>query len=293
MEPVAAWGTRPGYPLVDFDLHYQQQSVGLLQVAPRAAGERFSPGERRLLNDLAEQVGVAIAAVQQTRQAQHLALDLQHARERLVAAREEERRRLRRDLHDGLGPQLATLAMQIDAARNLLRSDPATADQLLLNYKRQTQDALADIRRLVYDLRPPALDQLGLVSALRDHAASHAAANLQVTIDAPEPLPPLPAAVEVAAYRIALEALTNVTRHAQAQRCWIRLRVNGGLHLEIEDDGRGIAPGVRHGVGLTSMLERAAELGGTCTVAAGSSGGALVRAWLPMVTVQTGAAATL
>ena len=173
--------------------------------------------------------------------------------------------------------------MQMDAARNLLHSDPDAADQLLQNCKRQIQDALADIRRLVYDLRPPALDQLGLVSALRDHAASQGAANLEVSIEAPEPLPPLPAAVEVAAYRIALEALTNVMHHAQAQHCWIRLRVDDGLHLEIEDDGCGIAPGVRHGVGITAMLERAAELGGICTVESGSGGGTLVRAWLPVV----------
>ena len=212
-----------------------------------------------------------------------LTADLQRSRARLVTAREEERRRLRRDLHDGLGPQLATLAMQIDAARNLLHDDPARADQLLQDSKRQAQEALADIRRTVYDLRPPALDQLGLVSALRDHAAGQGAANLQVVIDAPEPLPPLPAAVEVAAYRIALEALINAMRHAQAQRCWIRLRVNNGLRLEIEDDGRGLPPDVRRGVGLTSMLERAAELGGTCTIQPCRDGGTLVQAWLPVV----------
>ena len=109
LEPVAMWGTWPAYSLVDFPLLYQQQSVELLQVARRAAGERFSPGDWRLLNDLAGQVGVAMAAVQQTWQAQRLASDLQHTRERLVSAREEERRRLRRDLHDGLGPTLASL----------------------------------------------------------------------------------------------------------------------------------------------------------------------------------------
>lgn len=155
------------------------------------------------------------------------------------------------------------------------------------------QEALADIRRLVYDLRPPALDQLGLVSALRDYAARQGAAGLQVSIDALEPLPPLPAAVEVAAYRITLEALSNVVRHAQAQHCRIQLRVNGGLHLEIADDGRGLAPEQRHGVGITAMRERAKELGGHCTVSAGSSGGTLVRAWLPVVAVQMDAAEML
>ena len=272
---LAAHGQRPAQVEV-WPLLYQGETLGRLDAAPRAVGERLTTGDRRLLNDIAHQAGPAVHAML-------LTADLQRSRVRLVTAREEERRRLRRDLHDGLGPQLATLAMQIDAARNLLHSDPDAADQLLQGCKRQTQEALADIRRLVYELRPPALDQLGLVSALRDHAASQGAASLQVSVEAPEPFPPLPAAVEVAAYRIALEALTNVMHHAQAQRCWLRLRVEDGLQLEIEDDGRGIAPGVRHGVGLTSMLERAAELGGTCTVKAGNGGGTLVRAWLPVM----------
>lgn len=267
---------KPPAQVESFPLLYQGEPLGRLDAAPRAAGEQLTAGDRHLLADIAHQAGPAVHALL-------LTADLQRSRTRLVTAREEERRRLRRDLHDGLGPQLATLAMQIDAARNLLPSDPGQADHLLQDGKRQMQDALAGIRRLVYDLRPPALDQLGLVSALRDYAAGHAAGSLQVVIDALEPLPPLPAAVEVAAYRIALEALTNVVRHAQAQHCWLHLRVDGGLQLEVEDDGRGLAPDVRHGVGITAMVERAAELGGTCTVGAGSNGGTLVRAWLPVV----------
>jgi len=274
---------KPPAQVESFPLLYQGEPLGRLDAAPRAAGEQLTAGDRRLLADIAHQAGPAIHALL-------LTADLQRSRTRLVTAREEERRRLRRDLHDGLGPQLASLAMQIDAARNLLPSDLGQADRLLQDGKRQMQEALAGIRRLVYDLRPPALDQLGLVSALRDYAAGHAAGSLQVVIDALEPLPPLPAAVEVAAYRIALEALTNVVRHAQAQHCWLHLRVDGGLQLEVEDDGRGLAPDVRHGVGITAMVERAAELGGTCTVGGGSNGGTLVRAWLPVVAGQTGEA---
>ena len=159
---------------------------------------------------------------------------------------------------------------------------------MLQGYKRQTQEALADIRRLAYDLRPPALDQLGLVSALRDHIVSQVngsqvnGSGIQVSIDAPASLPPLSAAVEVAAYRIALEALTNVVHHAQAQHCWISLRLDDALHLEVTDDGCGIAPAVRHGVGLTSMCERAAELGGVCTIGPGEQGGTLVSVVLPI-----------
>ncbi len=259
---------------------YQGETLGRLDAAARAPGESLTHGDRRLLSDIAHQAGPAVHAML-------LTADLQRSRERLVTAREEERRRLRRDLHDGLGPQLATLSLQVDATRNLLRSDPDAADRLLQATKRQMQDALIDIRRLVYDLRPPALDQLGLVSALREHVASQVSrvsgGGLLVTIDAPETLPPLSAAVEVAVYRIALEALTNVTHHARAQHCWLRLRVNDALHLEIEDDGCGIDPAARHGVGLASMRERAAELGGVCTVEPRREGGTLVHARLPMV----------
>jgi signal transduction histidine kinase len=283
LEPVAAWGERPMYPLVDFDLHYQRQSVGLLQVAPRAAGERFSPGEQRLLNDLAEQVGVAVAAVQQTRQAQHLAADLQHARERLVAAREEERRRLRRDLHDGLGPALASLTLKTDAARDELAYDVPAAAAMLADLKGDIQAAVADIRRLVYDLRPPALDDLGLATALRMQASHYDSPALAVTVDAPDSLPPLPAAVEVALYRIAGEALTNVVRHAGAQACLVRLTVQAGrVELEIVDDGRGLPNAVASGVGLLSMRERAAELGGECTITSTPGKDTRMHVWLPL-----------
>jgi signal transduction histidine kinase len=213
-----------------------------------------------------------------------LTADLRRSRERLVAAREEERRRLRRDLHDGLGPQLASLTLKLDAARNLLAHDPAAADALLVELKDQTQTAIADIRRLVYDLRPPALDQLGLVPALREHALTRKALNgLQIAVEASEPWPALPAAVEVAAYRIVLEALTNVERHARARRCVVRLTLDDALQLEIADDGVGLSPGYQAGVGLTSMRERAAELGGSCTIESASDGGTRVLARLPLV----------
>src|SRR5262249_10150122 len=157
--------------------------------------------------EIAVQAGVAAHAVR-------LTADLQRSRERLITAREEERRRLRRDLHDGLGPQLASLTLTLAAARELLRHDVDAADMLLQELARHTQAAIADIRRVVYALRPPALDDLGLVLALREQAAQYSH-GLQIAIDAPEHLSPLPAAVEVAAYRIVQEALTNVVRHAQ------------------------------------------------------------------------------
>jgi len=264
-------------------LVYQHETVGQLILAPRAPGDTFGPADRRLLDVLARQAGVAAHAVR-------LTADLQRARERLVSAREEERRRLRRDLHDGLGPQLSSQTLTIDAVRTLMRRDPDAAEALLLDLKAQAQDAIADIRRLVYALRPPALDDLGLLGALRESAAQYGQNGLRVSVEAPESLPPLPAAVEVAVYRIAQEALTNVVRHAEARECIVSLAVDdaaSALRLEVRDDGRGLPePRVddhgHTGVGLSSMRERATELGGSLVVDRPSEGGTSVRARLPL-----------
>jgi signal transduction histidine kinase len=235
-----------------------------------------------------------------------LTTDLQRSRERLVATREEERRRLRRDLHDGLGPTLASLALRLDAARKLVRRKPEDAEALLSRLKDQTQDTVGDVRRLVYGLRPPALDDLGLLAAVRQQAEGHGfvvhgfvvhgfpgdeatgavdGRGLAFSLEAPEDLLPLPAAVEVAAYRIVQEALTNVARHARARTCRVRFSVDpagGVLELEVTDDGVGMAEGRRAGVGLSSMRERAEELGGTLAVEPGPEGGTRVLARLPM-----------
>jgi signal transduction histidine kinase len=216
-----------------------------------------------------------------------MAAELQGARERLVSAREEERRRVRRDLHDGLGPSLAALVMQLDLVGDLVDDDPGAAREAIAGLKAQTREAIADIRRLVYELRPPSLDQLGLVGALRDHASrltggGTAGPGVAVELRVPGELPPLPAAVEVAAYRIAQEAMTNVVRHAAARACTVELSLNGGLELVVRDDGCGIAAAPGAGVGLASMRERAAELGGSCSIGPADGGGTCVRACLPL-----------
>jgi len=153
-------------------------------------------------------------------------------------------------------------------------TDPAAADTLLAELEHDIESALSDVRRLVYDLRPPALDELGLVEAVREAAAQYGVNGVSISIRAPERLPLLPAAVEVAAYRIVQEALTNVVRHAGADYCLVRLSLNEVLELEITDDGVGLPADRRAGVGLSSMLERAAELGGTCVIEPAPSGGA-------------------
>ena len=273
---VSAYG-RPVDDPVRLPLVYQREAVGELLLAPRSPGEAFGASDRRLLDDLARQAGVAVHALR-------LTADLRRSRERLVTAREEERRRLRRDLHDGLGPMLGSLTLKLDVAGDLLERDPAAARALLLGLKAQAQCGIGDIRRLVYALRPPALDDLGLAAALREEAAQYDHHGLRVAVEAPERLPPLPAAVEVAAFRIAQEALTNVARHAGARTCSVRLSLDeaaGEVCLEIGDDGRGLAPKRGRGVGLASMRERAEELGGTCVVEPLPAGGTRVRASLP------------
>jgi signal transduction histidine kinase len=232
------------------------------------------------LDPLAERVAVEVVAhIAIVADACRSDIELQQARSRLVQGREEERRRLRHDLHDGLGPILTGAAFSADAASNLVRSDPSGASELIAAARRDVTMALDEIRRIVDDLRPPALDELGLVGAIRQHAQR--LPQLDVTVSSGAHDSRLPAAVEVAAYRIATEALTNVARHSDAVRVSVDVTLNGRLAVTIADDGRGSAPW-SPGVGLTSMRDRATELGGELVAGPGSDGGGLVVASLPV-----------
>jgi signal transduction histidine kinase len=186
-------------------------------------------------------------------------------------------------LHDGLGPTLASQSYKLDAVLDLMDSDPATAHKLVSDLKSQAQTTLADIRRLIYELRPPALDELGLAAALQAQFTD-SANGLRISVESPpDGLPPLSAAVEVAAYRIAMEAVNNATRHAKARHCVIRFGAKADeLTVEITDDGTGLQGGMRAGVGLTSMRERAAELGGQCVIDSSPKRGTRVCAILPL-----------
>ncbi|MFG1864596.1 sensor histidine kinase [Microbispora bryophytorum] len=250
-------------------LPFAGETIGHLVLQTRSTGD-FSADERRLLSDLTKQVAVAARAVVLTHA-------LQSSRQRLVTTREEERRRLRRDLHDGLGPTLAGIALGIDTVRRATPPDGSVAE-LLGRLREATESAVDDIRRLVYDLRPPILDELGLAGAVREQAVRLSVAS----IDIPETLPSLPAAVEVAAYRIAVEALTNAARHAPGAPVSVQLAVNSRLELSIADGGAGLPDGYRAGVGLNSMRERAAELGGLCVVSRREPCGTIVRAEFPL-----------
>jgi signal transduction histidine kinase len=271
-------GSLSGGPSEEFPLVFAGESIGAVII--EAVGGELTPAERRLLVDLLGQIAAAAHAVA-------LTTDLSQSRERLVGAAEEERRRLRRDLHDGLGPALAGVVLGLQRARRRLESDPADATAQLDVLTGQTQAAVAEVRRLVYGLRPPALDELGLVGALIEQASSLGAISVEGAVSVE-----LSAAVEVAAYRIAVEAMTNAIRHAQAARTVVRVSLidAGGstvgdrnvLQLEIVDDGRGLAEGYRAGVGVTSMRERAAELGGSCRLENREPGGTCVLALLPL-----------
>lgn len=249
---------------------------GALHVGLRSGDLGLSPGDRNVLRLVAPLLAQSVRA-------RALAAAVQASREGVVSAVEEERRRLRRDLHDGLGPRLSGIAFTSDAARNLLGSDPEAADALLRSLRAETVAAIGEIRELVYGMRPPALDELGLVRAVAQQTAAVSTPDgrrLQVHLESGD-LPPLPAAVEVAAYRIAVEGVSNAARHSGADLARVRLDVaDGALLVEVVDGGAGTGAW-RPGVGLSSMRERAAEVGGTLEYGA-VPGGGRVRAVLPL-----------
>lgn len=304
-----------------FPLVHRGEAVGELLVAARSAGEAFTSSDRRFLDVLARHAGAVVQSAQATLDLQRSNEELRDSRERLVLAREEERRRLRRNLHDDLAPRLAALAFTASAGETLLESDPAKTKAILAELQTVIRMTVTDIRRLVHDLRPPALDELGLVGAIRErmndlnrplrpNPASGGGGSLVFRLEAPETLPPLPAAVEVAAFRIVTEAIVNVVRHARATECRVRILVSAsgdGLELEVIDDGKGVGSGVvggaaiseasagatdegavrepiggPGGIGLQSMRERAEELGGTCRLERRMPAGSRLWAYLPV-----------
>lgn len=275
--PIDVAGSRD---LERFPIVYQGLTVGGLVVCPRAVDEPFTAADRALVADLARQAGPAVEAVR-------LTTDLRRSREELVTAREEERRRLRRDLHDELGPAMAGSLMKLRAARSLMAVEPSRAAGLLDDIEGDVGGMVDEIRRIARNLRPPSLDELGLLGVLRMRVAAFDEgpqdSGLKVSLDAPDELPPLPAAVEVAGLRIALEGLTNAARHSGASHAQISVSMDGdALVVAVTDDGTGVPADVAPGVGLTSMHERADELGGSMRVLSPEGRGTTVIARLPV-----------
>ena len=258
---VASSGTRTTHTRsLDLD------GTGELVVGLRPGDLTFSRGDEQVL-------GLTVPLLTQTMRSRALAEQLIESRGQTIAAVEEERRRLRRELHDGLGPRLSGVAFTSDAARNLIRTDPGAAEEMVGQLRADTVVAIEEIRRMVYAMRPPALDELGLVPALQQQALglrNRDGHPVAVDVSAPAEFPDLPAAVEVAAYRIVTEALANVARHSASHSASVRLQpAADGLHLEVTDHGaaRRLASRCRHRLDARAC-DRARRLarGGTGSV---------------------------
>lgn len=274
---VVAEAGEPGGTDHSLPLRQGGDTVGVLRVGLRKGEATLSQDDRRVIALVAVPLSVAVRATM-------LAEDLSAAREQVVLAREEERRRLRRDLHDGLGPRLAGLGLKAHAARQSIGSDPTSTERLLHELQRETSQAVDDVRRVVAGLRPPALDVLGLAGAIEEQSRALSrhpdGSAVSVRVEAHD-IPPLNAATEAAAYRIAVEALANVSRHSDATAAVVDLAVEDDrLLLQVTDDGSSTEPWSA-GTGLSSMRERVAELGGTCQTGP-LDGGGLVDVSFPL-----------
>ncbi|TLS52376.1 sensor histidine kinase [Paenibacillus antri] len=271
------------------------EELGGLYVMPRAPGEPLSSADGKLLQLFAREAARIVYDLKQSLDIGRLMQELQASRQKLVYAREEERRTIRNNLHDDLAPRLASLALLASAASDLMDRDPSRARKIVSELETDIREAAGDIRAFVNDLRPPALDQYGLLEAVRQQAERWTqleGANARIVVTSDGKLPPLPAAVEAAAYRIVSEALANVVKHSSATECRVSFEPKEGeLHIEIRDDGIGISEDRKPrrgdgsgGVGLTSLRERAEELGGTLRIESprDGSGGTRIAARLPM-----------
>ena len=264
---------QPSESATAFPVRHAGTPLGELRAARR--GQPLDQRDHRLLRAAAAQIGLVLHAAA-------LARDLRGARESLLLSVEDERRRLRRDIHDGVGPTLAGIALGVESAGRAVRHDPDRATALLAEVRTDVTALVDDVRRVVDGLRPPLLDEIGLVAALEQLALSFdARGSCRVEVRA-DPLPPLPAAVEVAAWHIGAEAMTNVARHAAATHARVHLEVReSALELRVVDDGRGGACDEPRGTGLSSMQHRADEVGGSLAVVSGADG-TTVTAVLPV-----------
>ncbi|MGN0062762.1 MAG: sensor histidine kinase [Nocardioides sp.] len=254
-------------------------AVGTLRVvAP--GGETLSGKDRQVLDELSGVLAAAVAVHRAGEEVVRLRGDLSQAR---LA----ERRLIRREIHDGLGPSLAGLRLGLQGVQNLLTRDPKAATALLEALQIEVDERVVAVRELSHHLLPPVLDELGLGAALSELGLRHASAGLQVEVDLDARSHDLPAVVATAAYGIVAEAVANVARHARATGCRVEVRERAGwLEVTVVDDGRGIGSDAVAGVGTHSMAERAESVGGRTRVGPASGGGTLVRAVLPVAGPQ-------
>lgn len=274
IEPVF-WG-RPTEAPTTVELQHRGERVGVLEVSP-LPGEALSTRDLTTLRDLSSVVAAAVAVAR-------AAADLAEMRTRLAAARLEERRVIRREIHDGLGPSLAGIRLGLQGARNLLATDPQAGQELLAHLQDEVEAATNGVRSLSHHLLPPVLDELGLGAALLELSGRYAGSGLDVVVEC-DRFDGLDPQLAAAAYGIVSEAITNVARHAGAEHCWIAVvrHIDGFLLVTVADDGRGVPAEATPGVGSRSMRERAEEQGGTLAVRPRAGGGTEVRATLPLV----------
>jgi signal transduction histidine kinase len=276
---LAATGTERPDARIATPLTVAGDQVGELVICP-ARGEQVLPASDTRV------IAALIAPVAAIVHASELARRLARAHERTLAAAGQERSRIRRDLHDGLGPSLSGVALGLEAVQAALPQDTGTAAELTARMRTEVASAVEDVRRIIDELRPAALEDVGLAQALRERAASLAArsaSGMVIDVSAAEPIPDLPEQVETAAFRIVEEAMTNVLRHARASRCEVRVEVDGALVVSVSDNGIGLPAQTRvGGIGLTSMRQRADDLGGCCTVSPAVPSGVIVQARLPL-----------
>jgi signal transduction histidine kinase len=287
--------------LHSFPVIHRGEELGTLYIASRSQGEAFSPEDGKFIEILLRQAGPIVENVNMTLGMKLLAKDLQESREKLVLAREEERRQIRKNLHDDLAPRLAALALNAATAQKYVEKEPSTAIEMLADLRQVIRSTVNEIRTMVHDLRPPTLDELGLIGAIQERihelskpaqllAEEQGTEPLRIEFHAPMPLPDLPAAVEVAVYRIVIESVVNVIKHARATSCTVRLDVHTSHQLTVEITDSGIAGSPRSaasnagkgGIGQQSIRERAAELGGQCSIERLADGGTRVFAVLPL-----------
>jgi signal transduction histidine kinase len=258
LELVSSGHGRPGPAPTSIDLVHDGERIARLVLDPGPDREPFGASDRRLLEGLAQQVSATVHSLL-------LAARLQRSLEGTVTKLEAERRRMRREIHDGLGPTIASASMRLELGRSLIRTDPDATERILAELAEIHRSVVQDMRRLVDGLRPIILDHVGLDAAVRELVTS-LGGSVRTNLDCALGPARLPAAVEVAAYRIVSEALTNVVRHAAATVCDVRIWLDGDLYVEIRDNGRGLPSNYRPGMGLTSIRERCAELGGTASI---------------------------
>jgi signal transduction histidine kinase len=297
-DTLAAAAGDPKEDLLAYPIIHRGEEQGTLFIAHRSPGEAFTSQDDQLLDVLLRQAGPVVQNVNMTLGMKLLAADLQESREKLVLAREEERRQIRRNLHDDLAPRLAALALNAATAEKYVKKDPDASIELLADLRKVIRTTVDEIRTLVHDLRPPTLDELGLLGAIQERVTELAKTTqhladdqevcpLQIQLLSPPTLPALPATVEVAAYRIITESLVNVVRHAKATACTVSLDISqaSNLIISVTDNGMGlphtIKPSGKGGIGLVSIRERATELGGHCAFERLEGGGTRVIASLP------------